>query len=123
MILPIDVKIIIYSFLEWKDVKKIETSKDIYLLLIKMENRDRSFYYERIYKNMVLHKCFKCTNNLQKSYVINICAECKYIIKNQFTYPMYCKECIHIRKPRGFERRKCHLCNYHSGFLGIEPYS
>ena len=94
MNLPDDIKLYIYSFLKLDDMKNIENDQELFLLRFKSENPHRFEDCHRI-----------------------------FYIDNQFLYPLYCGNCIQLKKKRNFETRFCTLCGEYSAFLGIEPYS
>ncbi len=123
MNLPDDIKIQIYTFLHMDDVKKIEKKKEIYLTLIKLENKTKLTLCENIYRNTILNQCFHCTNQLSEDYILNICGECKYTISRERLYPMYCKHCIKLDKEKPFSTRRCIICKTYSAYLGILSYS
>jgi hypothetical protein len=123
MKLPDDIKIHIYTFLHMDDVKKIEKKKDIYLTLIKLENKTKVKICENIYRNTILNQCFHCINQLTDDYIMNICGICKYCINKEHIYPMYCNNCIKFKTKREFATRPCLICKTCSIYLGILPYS
>ena len=123
MNLPDDIKLYIYSFLKLDDMKKIENDHELFLIRFKFENPHRFNDCHRILKNLLLNECFNCFTELTPSYVMHICATCKFYVDSQFMYPMYCGNCVQLKKKRNFETRFCTLCGEYSAFLGIEPYS
>lgn len=123
MNLPDDIKIQIYTFLHMDDVKKIEKKKEIFLTLIKLENKTKLNLCENIYRNTILNQCFRCTNQLSEDYILNICSICKYCINREHIYPMYCDTCIEFKTKRAFATRPCLTCKTYSAYLGILSYS
>jgi hypothetical protein len=122
MNLPDDIKIYIYRFLYWKDIKKIEQDKNVLKILIRLENPNKQCY-ERIYNNILNEKCFRCFFPLSSSYMIQICSYCKFTIDGNDFFPMYCGCCLPIKKNRNYQTRYCSVCNFYCVFVGIEPYS
>tara|TARA_B110000003_G_C16498211_1_gene476324 strand:- start:531 stop:932 length:402 start_codon:yes stop_codon:yes gene_type:complete len=122
MNLPNDLKIHIYRFLSIHDVKKIETKKSNYLILIRLENKNKPEYHDKIFKNIITKTCFNCPNKLYDNYVLGICSECNFIIDKTLTYPLFCRNCIKFKGDRTFLARPCLICNKYSAFLGIEKH-
>ena len=123
MNLPDDIKLYIYSFLKLDDMKNIENDQELFLLRFKSENPHRFEDCHRILRNLLFNECFNCFNELPSSYIMHICGTCKFYIDKQFIYPLYCGNCIQLKKKRNFVTRFCTLCGEYSAFLGIEPYS
>ena len=123
MNLPFELKIEIYMFLEWRDIKKIETDESIIMQIIKLHNPGKEIYFRRIYNNIVENKCYSCNHLLSSSYLLNICYYCKYKFNKHDLFPMYCGCCVPLKKERNYETRMCGLCKHYCAFVGIEPYS
>lgn len=121
--LPDDIMIQIYSFLDWKDVAKIENNKNILMTLIKLENPGKKVFHEKFYRNLFKNQCFNCYSELNMSYLLKICSNCKFIVNNKDFFPMYCGCCIPRKKNRNFETRICSYCELFCAFIGIEPFS
>ena len=81
--LPDDIMIQIYSFLDWKDVAKIENNKNILMTLIKLENPGKKVFHEKFYRNLFKNQCFNCYSELNISYLLKICSNCKFIVNNK----------------------------------------
>ena len=62
--LPDDIMIQIYSFMDWKDVAKIENNKNILMTLIKLENPGKKVFHEKFYRNLFKNQCFNCYSEL-----------------------------------------------------------
>ena len=118
--LPDDIKIIIYQYLLWDEIIDIETNDDNLITIIKLNNRK---YPEKILRNLKYKLCFYCYEFLGVSYVLNICSYCKFKIDGSDLYPLVCRTCIPLKNDRSCSYRKCKLCSFHCGYLGIMPYS
>ena len=80
--LPDDIMIQIYSFMDWKDVAKIENNKNILMTLIKLENPGKKVFHEKFYRNLFKNQCFNCYSELNMSYLLKICSNFVIIVKS-----------------------------------------
>ncbi len=120
--LPEEVRAYIYSFLSLSDVKEIRDQDvdNVFLWYVSSKVKENK---ERVFKNVILHKCFSCSNSLTENYLVNICSFCKFYIDKDETFPLYCTSCYHLENPRDFKFTTCKTCNKYSAVLGILPYS
>lgn len=118
--LPDDLKIYIYQYLLFENYMNIELHDDNLIKVLKLQKNQNS---ERILRNIKYKLCFYCFNALEINYTLNICSYCKYIIDYTSLYPLVCINCVPLNKKREYVYKKCKLCNYFCGYLGILPYS
>lgn len=124
MNIPDDIKIHIYSFLLWEEIKNAETEDYIFRLLIKIINYDRPELHEGIFKNLIKEQCFYCPEILGDYHLFCICSGCKFSVNHKdMLFPLYCGKCILLKNERTFETKKCRICNKFCGFLTVGPYS
>lgn len=123
-LLPVDIRIHIYSYLPISQTKEF--------FLNHLDDKETMFSYicsfiktnqQNVFRNLILHSCFRCEKKLTPCHIINICTECKFSIHKDELYPLYCHECYHLKHPRDFVFRNCILCNHYSAVLGITHYS
>ncbi len=116
-----DLKMIIYSYLDFKFICKFEKDRDLLEFIINIQNPSKP--KKTLFNNYILNKCYKCFEPLKENYVISICYYCQYNINEDKVYSSFCTKCVELSETRSVKVSNCKICDSCTVFIGIEPYS
>lgn len=116
-----ELKINIYSYLDFKFVCRFESNRELLENIISSQNPIKS--KKTIFNNYILNKCYHCSKSLTSTYIINICSHCQYNINKHKIYSKFCDECIELNDNITVYNSECIMCSNKTFFIRSEPYS
>ena len=125
MLLPYEIIMNIFSFLDINKIKEIHIPIIYFKQYIQIRlNNNSDIWINGIYNNLY-DNCFLCKNKLPELYFMMICIKCEFTLDNLCVYPLYCSNCI---KYKNIVRSKvllksCPLCNNSRMVIAVAPYS